>query len=147
WQMLMEINIRNPILSKPLVREAIAHAIDKTFIATTVYSGFAEPATGPLPKSLTKFYTGDVPIYKFDPKLSQKLLDEAGYPEKNGKRFAVRLTILPTFAENQRAGQYVQQALGDVGIEAVIDTPDMAGFVQKVYCNNDFDLTIGNAVS
>jgi peptide/nickel transport system substrate-binding protein len=148
WQMLAELNTNNPVLANVEVRKAIAHAIDKKFISDVVYSGFAEPATGPLPKSITKFYTADVPAYQFDPKLAAKLLDQAGYKVKpDGKRFTLNLVVSPFFAENRQAGQYLRQALGDVGIGVNIATPDMGTFVQQIYCNRDFDMTVSNSAS
>lgn len=147
FQALVEMNTRNAILAKTQVRQAIAHAIDRKFVANVVFALRAEPATGPLPHT-SKFYTADVSAYAFDPKLSAKMLDEAGFPARaKGHRFALRLVVSPTLEENRLAGQYVKQALGDVGINVGIETPDAGEYGRQIYCNHDFDLTIGNSVS
>ncbi|MEQ9642136.1 MAG: ABC transporter substrate-binding protein [Alphaproteobacteria bacterium] len=148
WQMVMEINNRNPILANKKVRQAIATAIDKKFIAETIFYGFASPATGPVPAEQTGFYTADVPSYAYDPAAAKKLLDDAGYPAKDGgKRFTIKLVASPWFAENPKTAQYIKQSLEDVGIGIDLETPDRAGTIKQIYFNYDFDITVSNAVA
>jgi peptide/nickel transport system substrate-binding protein len=78
------------VLAHPQVRQAIAHAINRQGLIDTVWYGFGKPATGPVPSSVTTFYTADVPHYAFDPKQAETLLDQAGFPRRaGGMRFAL----------------------------------------------------------
>ena len=147
WQMMLEMNVREGILAKRDVRRAIAHAIDKRFIAETIYYGFARPSVGPVPIDQTKFHLVDLEGYAYDPAAAVALLDAAGYPvRRDGTRLSLRLIVTPWFTENIKTGHYLRQALGDVGIEIELITPDRAGAIRRIYSDYDFDLSISNAI-
>ncbi len=139
----LEFNSRNPILAKREVRQALLHAVDKSFIAETVYFGNARPAVSALASS-NGFFTADVPKYPFDPKLAGSLLDRAGYPEKGGKRFAVNLLSPGWFPENAKTGAYLKQAFGDVGLEVNLTVPDRPTSLKRIYTDYDYDIAVGN---
>lgn len=148
WQMVLEMNLRNPVLAERQVRRAIAHAIDRDFLVDTIYYGFARAATGPVPALQTRHYTDDVPRYPHDPERAGALLDEAGFPVgPDGTRFRLRLLASPWFAENLKTAHYLRQALQDLGIAVTLETPDRAGAIQKIYTDYDFDLAISNSVA
>src|SRR5690606_28140395 len=65
YQLIVEINHRNPILADLKVRQAIAHAIDKQFVLDTIFLGYAAEATGPVPANDPTFYTPEVTTYAF----------------------------------------------------------------------------------
>ncbi len=147
WQMVLEMNVRDGILAKREVRRAIAHAIDKRFIAETIYYGFARPSVGPVPIDQTRFHLAGLEDYTYDPGAAVDLLDAAGYPvRRDGTRFRLRLVVTPWFTENIKTGHYLRQVLGDVGIEIELITPDRAGAIRRIYSDYDFDLSISNAV-
>nr|WP_189348433.1 ABC transporter substrate-binding protein [Zhihengliuella salsuginis] len=67
-------------LSDPLVRQAIAHAIDKeALVAQTLPEG-TETATQFIPDSVNG-YNDDVTEYEYDPEKAKDLLAEAGYED------------------------------------------------------------------
>ena len=139
WQMVMEMNVRNPILAKKEVRQAIAHALDKNFIVNTIYYGFGNASTGPVPRDQTRFYSPVSVSYPYDPGKARQLLDRAGYPVKaGGKRFTLKLVASPWFTENKRTGQYLKQVLEDIEIGIKLETPDRGGTIRQIYCNYDF---------
>jgi peptide/nickel transport system substrate-binding protein len=140
----LEFNSRNPILAKREVRQALLHAVDRSFIADTVYFGNARPAVSALASTNTLFFTADVPKYPFDPKLAGTLLDKAGYPEKNGKRFAVNLLSPGWFPENAKTGAYLKQAFGDVGLDVNLTVPDRPTSLKRIYTDYDYDIAVGN---
>src|SRR5205085_4769566 len=77
------------------VRKAIAHAIDKNFIAKALMGGFAKPADGPI-VAASPFATTDVVRYPVDLKKAAALLDEAGYKAgANGERFKLTIDYTP----------------------------------------------------
>ena len=147
YQLIVEINHRNEILANLKVRQAIAHAIDKKFVVDTVFLGYAAEATGPVPKNAPEFYEPDVAKYPFDVEKAKSLLDEAGYPEKDGgSRFSLRLLPAPFFSETRAMGDYLKQALAAIGVEAELVSNDAPGHLNAVYKDHNFDLSIGAAV-
>lgn len=147
YQLVVEINHRRKELADPRVRRAIAHAIDRDFVVRTIFLGWAQPASGPIPRFDRTFFSADVPSYPFDPKRAEALLDEAGYPRgANGVRFALDLLPAPWFEQTRQMGEYLRQALRAIGIEARLVVKDPAGHQKAVYTDHAFDLAIGSPV-
>ena len=147
YQLIVEINHRRKELADVRVRRAIAHAIDKDFVVRTIFLGHAEAATGPVPHNATEFYTPDVPAYPFDLARANALLDEAGYPRgANGTRFTLKLLAAPYFSETRQFGDYLRQALAQIGIDAVLASNDSAAHQKAVYTDHAFDLAVAPPV-
>lgn len=136
----LDFNVRRPQFQDVRVRRAIAHAIDKKALADTVWFGFARPATGPIPSYQKQFYTADVPQYGFDLARAEQLLDEAGYKKgSDGIRFRISHDPMPYGDEYTRSGEFVRQALKQVGIEVTLRNHDLPTFLRKVFSERDFD--------
>ncbi|HRO10953.1 ABC transporter substrate-binding protein [Amaricoccus sp.] len=147
YQLVVEINHRNEYLRNLKVRQAIAHAIDKRYVLDAIFLGYAEEATGPVPKNAPAFYTGDVTTYGFDVEKAKALLDEAGFPAgPDGVRFRLNLLPAPYFNETRQFGDYLRQALAAIGIDATIVANDSAGHQKAVYTDHAFDLAIAPTV-
>ncbi len=147
YQLVVEINHRRKELADLKVRQAIAHAIDRDFVVKTVFLGYAAAATGPVPKNDAQFYTADVPQYAFDVAKANALLDEAGYARgADGKRFTLKLLPAPYFNETKQFGDYLRQALAEVGIDATIVNNDAAAHQKAVYTDHDFDIAVAPPV-
>jgi len=147
YQLVVEINHRRKELADLKVRQAIAHAIDKEFVLKTVFLGYAATATGPVPKNDKQFYTADVTTYDFDVAKANALLDEAGYPRSdNGTRFTLKLLPAPYFNETKQFGDYLRQALAEIGIDAQLVNNDSAGHQKAVYTDHAFDLAVAPPV-
>ncbi len=147
YQLVVEINHRRKELADVKVRQAIAHAIDKDFVVKTIFLGYAAAATGPVPKNDPQFYTADVPQYAFDVAKANALLDEAGYVRGgDGKRFALKLLPAPYFNETRQFGDYLRQALAEIGIDATIVNNDAAAHQKAVYTDHDFDIAVAPPV-
>lgn len=143
----LDINHRRKELANPLVRKALAHAIDQQFLIDVVFRGYATAATSPVPATADEFFAGDTATYPFDPAQAEKLLDEAGYPRgDDGTRFSLRLRPAPWFQQTRDTGDYVRQALAQVGIDVEIVTADAGGHIKAIYTDHDFDLAIGSFV-
>jgi peptide/nickel transport system substrate-binding protein len=143
---MMEINTKKPNLDKKEVRQAIAYAIDRKFIIDNVWYGFGRPSTGPLNADFAKagLYTADVRRYDVPDRIAiaNKLLDDAGLKRgSDGTRFKMTLDLIPYGEQWQRMGEYVKQALAQVGIDVTLRYEDVAGFLRRVYTNYDFDMT------
>ncbi|MEM9852165.1 MAG: ABC transporter substrate-binding protein, partial [Pseudomonadota bacterium] len=134
----LAINTQRGPLQDKRVRQAIAHAVDKNFIHKALMLGAAADAkTGIHPDS--PFYNADVPDYPLDLDKANALLDEAGFPMDDGKRFD--LTIDFGWPGVKPQVEYVKAALKKVGIEVEVrasaDFPTWAKRMGEM----DFDLS------
>lgn len=144
WTSTVEFNQRREHVKRREVRQAILYAINRQFIVDTIYYGRGKPAISPIFSSNTQFFTEDVPRYPFDPKKAAALLDAAGLPVKDGKRFTVNLVAAAWFEENAKLGQYLKQALEDIGIAVKLDSVDRATALKRIYGDYDYDIAISN---
>jgi peptide/nickel transport system substrate-binding protein len=147
YQLVVEINHRRKDLSDVRVRRAIAHAIDRDFVVRTIFRGFATVSQGPIPRYDRVFHDPAVAGYGFNPQLSNQLLDEAGLPRgADGVRLRLRLLPAPFFNETRQFGDYLRQALAQVGIDAAVVGNDTPAHLRAVYTTHDFDLAVGSPV-
>jgi peptide/nickel transport system substrate-binding protein len=72
------INQSIPPMNNPLVRQALAYAIDRKTVATNFYGGTGAPANQFLPPALFGFAKKGVPNYSYNPTKSKQLLQQAG---------------------------------------------------------------------
>jgi peptide/nickel transport system substrate-binding protein len=124
----------------------VSYAISRKFIIENIWFGFGKPATGPISSNfaVTGLYTPDVMNYNVPDGVERanKLLDEAGFPRKaDGTRFEIVHDLTPYGEEWQRFGEYVQQALAQVGIKASLRYEDVPTWLKRVYTDYDFQLT------
>ena len=147
YQLTVEINHRRKELGDPRVRRAIAQAIDKNFVVSTIFRGYATASSGPVPKFDKQFHAADVAVPGFDVVRANALLDEAGYPRQGGgMRFKLRLLPAPWFEQTRQMGDYLRQALRTVGIDVELVNNDSAGHTKAIYTDHGFDLAIGSPV-
>ncbi len=127
-------NLQDPILSELRVRRAIAHGIDREGLITHLLRGQAIPATGLLSPQHWA-YESHVKTFPFDPEKARRLLDEAGYPEKEGVRFA--LTFKATTNElNRTIAEAIQYQLSQVGIALEIRSYEWGTFYADIKSGN-----------
>ncbi|MFG1207889.1 ABC transporter substrate-binding protein [Xanthobacter flavus] len=136
----LDFNMRRPQFQDVRVRRAIALAIDKKALARTVWYGFAEPATGPVPAFQTAFAATGLPQYDYDPKKAEALLDEAGLKRgPDGVRLRFNHASIPYGDDFKRSGEFIRQQLKKVGIEVELLNYDLPTFLRKIYTEYDFD--------
>ncbi|MBY0278329.1 ABC transporter substrate-binding protein [Candidatus Binatia bacterium] len=63
---------------------ALAHAVDKQGMIDTIYYGFGEPAVAYVSPANPVFHNPDLKDYAYDLDLAARLLDEAGYVDRDG---------------------------------------------------------------
>jgi peptide/nickel transport system substrate-binding protein len=135
----MQFNNRKPPFDNPLVRKAIAFAMNRQQIVQNVWFGFGKAATGPI-ASTSDYYTGDVEKYPYDPQRAEALLDQAGHKkDANGVRLSVAYDISPLGSEYLRLGEVLKQQLAQVGVEIDLRTEDDATSMHRLYYDYNFD--------
>jgi peptide/nickel transport system substrate-binding protein len=127
----LAFNTRDPILKDARVRQAIACAIDRDLIISTLLRGHARTAVSLLPPTQWA-WSGDVARYDYDPARAEHLLDAAGYRAgANG----VRLHLTMKISTDERArllGVVLQQQLARVGIALDLRSNEFATFYADV---------------
>jgi peptide/nickel transport system substrate-binding protein len=118
------------------VREAVARAIDRQAVIDGAMFGYGTP--------IGSHFAPHRPAYEdltgrsaYDPERATALLEEAGL----GDGFATTLTLPPP-SYARRGGEIVAAQLRAVGIEAEIVNVEWAQWLEQVFKNKDFGLTI-----
>ena len=118
------LNLRDPHLGKPPVRQAIALAIDRDAIIRHLLKGYGTPATGLLSPQHWA-YAPNVTSYPHDSARARELLDEAGFPDPDGLGPLPRFRLLykgSTLQGRRRLAEVLQEQLAEVGIALDIRT-------------------------
>ncbi len=130
------MNNAHPPLDNVKVREAIAHAIDRTAIIDGAQFGYGTP--------IGSFYPPGDPAYidltaisNFDPEKSKALLAEAGVS-------GLTLTFkVPPAAYARSAAPIIQQQLANVGVTVNVVNVEWADWIANVFQGAyDYDLTM-----
>ncbi len=142
---MLTFNTVDPPFNDKRVRQAVAYAIDRKFIIEKIFFGFGVPAVGPI-SSVFKgqgLFTDDVIHFDVPDRIKRAtaLLDEAGFkPKADGTRLDATLDIGPIGDEYRRMGEYIKQALKQIGINLTLRTEDMAGFTRRTSTTYDFQM-------
>ena len=126
----MGFNLRDPILKDSRVRQAIAYALDRQSLIHNLFRDAARPAASVLPPE-SWAYDSNIPRYDYAPERAKELLDQAGYPERNGIRFHL-LMKTSTEEATRLLAAVLQQQLRAVGITLDIRTFEFATFFSDV---------------
>ncbi|MFF1879697.1 ABC transporter substrate-binding protein [Leifsonia sp. NPDC058230] len=116
------INVDKAPTNDPLVRQAIAHAIDRKSIITTLFAGEFDLASSVVTKA-TPGYAEAGDEFTYDSKKAGKLLDQAGWKLVDGKRvkdgqpLTVDMINIANFGFDDMSA-LVQSQLAAVGITA-----------------------------
>lgn len=132
---ILSMNNRNAPLDNPKVREAIALAVDRQAIIDGAMFGYGTPIGSHFAPH-NPDYVDLVGKTPHDPEKAKALLAEAGV-----KDLKLRLALPPP-PYARRGGEIVAAELRDVGIETETTNMEWAQWLETVYKNHDFDLTI-----
>jgi peptide/nickel transport system substrate-binding protein len=133
---VMGMNNRKPPFDNIKVRQAIAHAIDRKTLIDGAMFGFGTPIGSFFPPHHAA-YLDLTAETAYDPELAKKLLAEAGHPD--GFKTTLKLPP-PTYA--RRGGEIIAAELREIGIEAEIIPVEWAQWLDQVFKNKDYDMTI-----
>ncbi|HID08631.1 TPA: ABC transporter substrate-binding protein, partial [Candidatus Micrarchaeota archaeon] len=135
-QILAINNARRPF-DDIRVRRAIAHGIDREKIIELVSLGYGTPIGSHITPGMP-YYVDLTGLYPHDPVKARELLSEAGFP--NG--FDTTLTLPSNYEFHVRTGEVIAAQLSVVGIRARIELVDWGTWLERVYAQADYDLTV-----
>ncbi len=133
---ILSTNNKDKHFKNKLVREALAHAINRQEIIDGAMFGYGTPIGTHFAPS-NPAYVDLTSLSKYDPELSKKLLAEAGYPDG----FTTTLKLPPP-SYARRGGEIVAAQLRAVGIKTVISNLEWAQWLTEVFKQKDYGLTI-----
>jgi len=144
---LIEFDTTEPPFDQPVLRQAISMALDRQFLIDNIWFGYGKPATSALSSnfSATDLYAEGLPNYpaNADVETANKLLDEAGIEaDADGVRATAVFDLIPYGEDWRRAGEYLQQALGEIGIKLELRYEDVPTWLKRVYSDYDFALNL-----
>ncbi|HJW84037.1 MAG TPA: ABC transporter substrate-binding protein, partial [Anaerolineae bacterium] len=125
-------------LGDVLVRQAIAHAINRQNIVASFFLTGDQVATQFLPPVIWG-YDPSIVNYTYDPALARSLLTLAGYPNGITTTLAFRDVPRRPFPNISHAAQAIQSDLLAAGIHATLTVYESGVFLQKM-ANGELDL-------
>ncbi|NMR32245.1 ABC transporter substrate-binding protein [Crystallibacter degradans] len=126
--MYLHFNVTDGPVANPLVRQAIAHAINRDNAVAAAFSGHGSPLSGmPVSEDDPNYDEAWSNMWSYDPDRAKELLAEAGY--ENG--LTLSLLTSSQYAFHQDTALSVQADLKAVGINAELNNPDWAARVEQ----------------
>ena len=132
---ILAMNGARPPLDDVRVRRAIAKAVDRQAIVDGAMFGLGTPIGSHFAPHHPA-YVDLTAVNAYDPEGARALLSEAGVTD-------LKLSLkLPPPVYARRGGEIVAAQLRAVGIETEIVPLEWAGWLEQVFTNKDYDLTI-----
>ena len=143
----LDVNIRREIFNKPLVRQALLVAIDRERISKDVYQGLAFPAMNAIPEQFVKLTDPSVDYNKqfaYDPVKAGKMLDEAGYPLKDGKRFVLDFvgSVNADAFYAEPSAQIIAANWRAIGIDVKLNLMEAQLWSNRVFKETNYDVSM-----
>jgi peptide/nickel transport system substrate-binding protein len=146
-------NQDRPIFKDKLVRQALAHAINREAIIKSIYFNYARPVQSPILRRRPESDT-TLPIIPFDLAKAKSLLAQAGWNDTdgdgvldkviNGRKTPFKFQILLNSGNERRKsmGLIFVQDLKKIGVDASTQSIDWALFLDRTR-DGDYDAYIG----
>lgn len=123
-------NMKDKIVGNAKVRQAIAHAIDREKIIKFALNGLAVPATTLITPS-DPFFDKGLKAPAYDLAAAKKILDDAGFKEQGGKRFALSYKTTTDLTRIAIA-KAIAADLKRVGIDVTVESLEWGRFKSDV---------------
>jgi len=129
------LSTNNKRLTDVRMRRALAYAIDRKAVIEAAMFGHGQPIGSHFAPHHPA-YVDLTGTYPYDPEKAKALLKEAGY---DGRELQLRL---PPFDYAQRSGEIIADMLQKAGMKVKIENLEWAQWLDQVYKNRQYDLTI-----
>ena len=141
-------NLLDPRFSDIRVRQAIAHAINKSDIIQGVLLGYGTPCTGPFPPESWAF-NPHVKDFEYNPEKAAGMLAEAGWTkgksgilEKDGKPFEFTVLINQGNDSRMKTAQIIKEDLKKIGITMNIKVLEWQAMLHEFIDKKRFEAII-----
>ena len=141
-------NLQRPLFQDPLVRRALAHAVDVPSMVRYILYGHGLQSTGIFTPQMWFFDPSITPL-AHDLEKARQLLAEAGWKpgadgilEKNGQRFSFTLITNNGNEVRRDIATLAQDGLKKLGIEVKIELYEWAVFLKNHINKRDFDAMV-----
>jgi peptide/nickel transport system substrate-binding protein len=142
-------NLRNPVLAIREVRMAMGYAVNRQEMLDSFFEGKGQLVSGPFaPGSWA--YNLDVENIGYSPGRANRLLDMAGFTDRNRRGVRMRGSyelkfrmVVPISKENETTKRVIlafQNYLRDVGIQLDIEWLEWKSWTEAVFVDHDFDI-------
>ena len=119
------------------IRRAMAHAIDRTALIKGAMSGYGVSIGSHMDPG-NPYYIDLTPYYPYNPEKAKQLLKEAGYAD--GFEAVIKLPERYVYA--RRSGEIIADMFSQVGIRLKIELTEWGQWIDRVFKNADYDLTV-----
>ncbi|MFN4211858.1 MAG: ABC transporter substrate-binding protein [Devosia sp.] len=133
---ILSTNNTKPPFDNLKVRQAMAHALDRQAIIDGATYGYGVPIGSHFAPH-NPYYVDLTGTYQHDVEAAKALLAEAGFPDG----FSATLKM-PPLAYARLSGQIIASQFAEVGIRLELINVEWAQWLEDVYANKDYDLTI-----
>ncbi|MDP2738175.1 MAG: ABC transporter substrate-binding protein [Pseudorhodobacter sp.] len=133
---ILAMNNKLPPFDNKLVRQAVAHAIDRQAIIDGAMFGYGTPIGSHFAPH-NPAYVDLTALSAHDPAKSRAQLAEAGLPDG----FTTTLKLPPP-SYARRGGEIIAAQLRDVGIQTEVTNLEWAQWLEEVFKGKNFGLTI-----
>jgi len=141
-------NLKRPLFQDPLVRRALAHAVDVPSMVRFILYGHGLQSTGLFTPQMW-FFNPDIKPFAYDPEKARALLAEAGWKpgpdgilQKNGERFSFTLITNNGNEVRRDIATLTQDGLKQLGIEVKVELYEWAVFLKNHINKGDFDAMV-----
>lgn len=141
-------NLKRPLFQDPLVRRALAHAVDVPSMVRFILYGHGIQSTGLFTPQMW-FFNPDIKPFAYDPDKARALLAEAGWTpgsdgilQKNGERFSFTLITNNGNEVRRDIATLTQDGLKQLGIEVKVELYEWAVFLKNHINKGDFDAMV-----
>jgi peptide/nickel transport system substrate-binding protein len=140
----------NPLLKDRVVRQALAHAVDRQKLVDLVVAGHGVVGDSVLMPGLADWYY-DIPAdreFGYDPERARSLLEDAGYMDRDGDGVRespdgqpLRFRLIASTGADAwgKAAELIVPMSREIGVEYEYTALDEATVVSKVFQDGDWD--------
>ena len=136
-EVIMSTNNKAKPFDNKMVRQAVAYAIDRQTVIDLVMFGYGTPIGSHWSPS-TPYYVDLTGKFAYNPEKAKALLTKAGYPDG----FEATIQLPAIYSYSKRAGEVIADMLGQVGIKLKIEIVDWGFWIERIFKQKEFQLTM-----
>lgn len=131
----LKFNNEDEHFSNKLVRQAVAHAVDRNAIILGALDGYGKPLHTPM-TSAAFGWPEDFENREYNVEKAKQLLAEAGYPDG----FTTTISTTDSLELYRKTAEIFQAQLQAIGIQAEIEVFEWGAFLDKVLTRKEYSV-------